>query len=502
MSTRLVVRRIVVTVSLVGGIFLAVENLWAILRPAPQLQISPSTTWITEPLAADGLPDYFQAVMDLGPRGIPPEMNAAAAVWEVIPSELSSGNAIDYSEAHLSAADQRPESDRLVLPPPPPDGMDAAEAGRILEACSRGVWHAADHPWLARWLDDNSAALDRLAAGARREGWCPPRCLPADAAPTERFRTMPLLICQLLPVEGALDRFSGALLARSMLRLGEGDIPGAWHDLDSLLRYGDKICDTPGPLICRRVATSLILRTCLALQPLILDGHPDEAVLADIQRSLRSAVDWAPLASSVDTHERLLVLDAVIILLENPSGTLSPAPWRKALYEILKADQNVVLRAANQLFDAMVVAACQPTRETRRQAWQAIKDEIHDRMKARRQGRAWFQPYYEPMSEALSKRTVSPLIPNVEIISDADDRARAALVLADTAAALERHRLATGHAPASLADLVPAFLPAIPIDPLTDAPIGYRIEDGRWTLWSGTDPEDDAVDDLVIRDRS
>ena len=58
MSTRLVVRRIVVTVSLVGGIFLAVENLWAILRPAPQLQISPSTTWITEPLAADGLPDY------------------------------------------------------------------------------------------------------------------------------------------------------------------------------------------------------------------------------------------------------------------------------------------------------------------------------------------------------------------------------------------------------------------------------------------------------------
>ena len=86
MSTRLVVRRIVVTVSLVGGIFLAVENLWAILRPAPQLELSPSTTWITEPLAADGLPDYFQAVMDMGPRGIPPEINAAAAVWELIPS--------------------------------------------------------------------------------------------------------------------------------------------------------------------------------------------------------------------------------------------------------------------------------------------------------------------------------------------------------------------------------------------------------------------------------
>ncbi|MEI8369645.1 MAG: hypothetical protein WCJ31_14510 [Planctomycetia bacterium] len=501
MSTRLVVRRIVVTVSLVGGIFMAVENLWA-LRPPPALELSPSTTWITEPLAADGLPDYFQAVMDLEPRGIPPEINAAAAVWEVIPSETSSENAIDHSQAHLSAADQRPESERLVMPPPPPDGMDAAEAGRILGDCSRTPWHTADHPWLARWLEENQAALDTLAAGARREGWCPPRCLPPDTPPTERFGPIPLLICQMLPVEGALDRFSSALLARSMLRLGEGDIPGAWHDLDSLLRYGDKICDTPGPLICRRVATSLILRTCLALQPLILEGHPDDTLLAEMQRSLRSAVDWAPLASSVDTFDRLAVLDAVTVLLANPSGTLSPAPWQKALYAILKADQNVVLRAANQLFDAMVVAAGQPTRETRRQAWQAIKDEIHDRMNATLQGRAWFQPYYEPMSEALSKRTVSPLIPNVEIISDAGDRARAALVLVDCAAAHERYRLATGQPPATLADLVPTFLPAIPVDPLTDAPLGYRIENGRWTLWSGTDPEEDDVDELVIRDRS
>jgi hypothetical protein len=99
----------------------------------------------------------------------------------------------------------------------------------------------------------------------------------------------------------------------------------------------------------------------------------------------------------------------------------------------------------------------------------------------------------------LSKRIVSSLIPNVEIISDADDRARAALVLVDCAAAIERYRLATGQPPASLADLVPTFLPAISVDPLTDAPLGYRIENGRWTLWSGTDPADDDVDDLVIR---
>jgi len=487
-------------VSAVG--FVVGERLWALLAPTPALVISAETTWITEPLAADGLPDYFQAVMDLGPRGIPPEKNAAAAVWEVIPSKRSADSAIDYSPAHLSAADQRPESERLVVPPPPPEGMDAAEAERILGECSRTPWRAADQPWLARWLEENQAALDTLAAGARRAGWCPPRCLPPDAPPTERFGPIPLLICQMLPVEGALDRFSSAVLARSMLRLGEGDIPGAWHDLDSLLRYGDKICDTPGPLICRRVATSLILRTSLALQPLLLDGHPDEAVLADIQRSLRSAVDWAPLAMGVNTNERLAVLDAITVVAANPSGTLSPAPWQKPLFAILKPDPNIMLRDVNQLFDAVVVAACQPTRETRRRASKAIKDEIDDRMNAKLQWRGWFQPWYVPWSEALSKRIVSSLIPNVEIISDADDRARAALVLAESAAAIERYRLATDKAPASLADLVPTFLPAIPVDPLTDAPLGYRIANGRWTLWSGPDPEEDDVDELVIRDRS
>ena len=501
MSMRLVVRRSVVTVSLAGGIFMAVENLWAILRPAPQLELSPSTTWITEPLAADGLPDYFQAVMDLGPRSIPPEMNAAAAVWEVIPSELSSGNAIDYSEAHLSAADQRPESDRLVMPPTPPDGMDAAEAGRILEACSRGVWHAADHPWLANWLEENRSALDTLAAGARREGWCPPRCLPADRPPTDRFGpTHPLLMSLTLPVEGALRSFSNVLLARSMLRLGEGDIPGAWHDIDTLLRYGDKIADTPGPLVSRLVAMALFSRASRATQRLIAEGHPDDALLAEIQGLLRSAIDWAPLAAGIDAFERLSALDAITSMFANPSKPASLFSWGPI--RILAVEPNVPLTDSNRYLAAMVDAANQPTRDARRRASQEIEDELKAHRNAPRGRRQWFQPWHEVVSEGVSRKTLGLLLPGLRYSLEDDDRAHAALVLANCFAAIERYRLATGQPPATLADLVPAFLPEVPVDPLTDAPLGYRIANGRWTLWSGPDPEEDAVDELVIRDRS
>jgi hypothetical protein len=473
------------------------ENLWAILCPSPALEISPSTTWITEPLARDGLPDYFQAMIDLGPNGIPPEINSAAALWGVIPSKQSSENAIDHSQAHLSAADQRPESERLVMPPPPPDGMDAAEAGRILEGCTLAPWRAADHPWLAHWLEKHSVALDAITAGARREGWCPPRCLPADTPPTERFGAIPTLMSLQLPVEGAFPSVAMALLARAMRRLGEGDTPGAWHDIDTLLRFGDKISDTPGPLVCRRVAMALFTHASRATQRLMAEGDPDDALLAEIQGSLRSAIDSAPLAASIDAFERLSALDAITSMFANPSKPASLFSWGPI--RILAVDPNVPLADANRFLDACVDTANQPTREARRQASQALADELVARMNAPRGSRRRFQPWHEVVSEGVSRKTLGLILPDIKIQLEKDDHARAALVLADCAAALERYRLATDKQPESLADLVPRYLTTIPTDPLTDLPIGYRFESGRFTLWSGGDPDDNAVDGFVLQ---
>jgi len=484
-------------VSAVG--FVVGEKLWAFFSPSPALVISEETTRITEPLAADGLPDYFQALLALEPRGIPAENNAAAAVWALIPSNLSPDNVLDHSQAHLSAADRLPASERLATPPPPPDGMAADEAGSTFEACTRTPWRAADQPWLARWLDDNAAALDKLAAGARREGWCPPRCLPADQSLTVRFGKQPVMLPLTLPVEDALLSMSGALLARSMLRLGEGDAGGAWRDLDSLLRYGDKISDAPGTLIGRAVAMRLFSRASRAVGRLILDGHPDDMLLADMQRSLRSSLDFPSLAEALDGHERLYALDAITFRFANPSRPLPLSPLGRLPYRIFAADPNVPLREANEFLDTMVYAVRLPTREMRRGMWQAIDDHLEIRRNATLRSREWFEAWREIYSERLSGRTMKSFLPEVKTLLEDTDRTQAALVLTDCAAALERHRLATGQPPASLADLVPTFLPAIPVDPLTDAPIGYRIENGRWTLWSGTDPADDDVDDLVIR---
>jgi hypothetical protein len=55
-----------------------------------------------------------------------------------------------------------------------------------------------------------------------------------------------------------------------------------------------------------------------------------------------------------------------------------------------------------------------------------------------------------------------------------------------TACALERYRMAHGRLPATLEDLVPAFLPSVPSDPLTCEPLHYKPSDTGPVLVYGT----------------
>jgi hypothetical protein len=74
--------------------------------------------------------------------------------------------------------------------------------------------------------------------------------------------------------------------------------------------------------------------------------------------------------------------------------------------------------------------------------------------------------------------------------------AQNSLAEAVTACALERHRLAHGNYPATLAELVPAFLATVPVDVFTGQPLGYiRTPDGGFKLTSLPSPE--RIDDPV-----
>ncbi len=85
------------------------------------------------------------------------------------------------------------------------------------------------------------------------------------------------------------------------------------------------------------------------------------------------------------------------------------------------------------------------------------------------------------------------LLPALAQVHAKADRSLTTARLAMAVAALERHRLANGGYPKALADLVPRFLPTVPLDPMDGQPLRYRLNaDGSFTLYGvGTNHADD-----------
>jgi hypothetical protein len=78
-------------------------------------------------------------------------------------------------------------------------------------------------------------------------------------------------------------------------------------------------------------------------------------------------------------------------------------------------------------------------------------------------------------------------------IGELDLRLHAHLDLAKAALAIERYRLATGNVPDELAELVPAYLDEVPIDPFDARPIRYKRTEPGYLLYSVMeDGEDNA----------
>ena len=103
--------------------------------------------------------------------------------------------------------------------------------------------------------------------------------------------------------------------------------------------------------------------------------------------------------------------------------------------------------------------------------------------------------------EAASRRSFIPglmeyLIPNLSRSMSQAARGDALMLGARAALALERFRLANSHPPAQIVELVPAFLPAVPLDPFDGQPLRYLSDDHGYTFYSiGENRKDDGGED-------
>jgi hypothetical protein len=461
---------------------------WGLFGPEPPITVSRETTYLTEPLAADGLPDYGAALLaSLGPAPRP-EDNAAVDLLQVMwPLEID-------------AADLPAVCTALGIPNvPPADPLQgdprndaAAKVTReMMDAASERPWTAAEFPELAAWLIAREAALDRLVAAADRPRfWLPDPVL---------LRPGPELLLG-INVSGEQNVRSAAylLVLRAQGHVGAGRHAAAWRDIRAAYRLSRLLAvpeNTPQFLVTQMVAIGINIRADAALTRSLL-GAPDlpADVLAAIRRDL-DALGPLPEPAASLANERLMCIDAAVGLARRTPGgragrpamlcdvcEVSRSPSLVTTALLWSLDWDLVLQRINAEYDQLDAAARLPTHAARQSEFYRLAEVVQERMP--RSG--WAAAGHavlgccsrryrsEFLGDVLCRQVVHP----VGSLPDAVTRSQASFDLTCTAAALAAWKAdrAPGEEPypETLAALVPKYLAAVPLDPFSDKALIYE----------------------------
>ena len=484
-------------------------TLFGIFRPDARIVVSPRTTVITQPLAADGLPDYAAHQLARAGRGTPPEENAAVpllmALWPLeikaadlpavcrelgiavpVPPPQPLGNGPSDDPAVVAAIAES-LADRVA------GGSPRIEAIDVINSAAVHPWRSADVPALGAWLEAHAGRLDLLVEASRRPRLYLPRpaLLRGDRG------------AEMDSPSGQISLWEGRrlLTTRAMWHLGSGRPAESWHDILAIhrlerLAMADESFDLD----------SLEARFFLPATLCLLDAPELPAdVLAMIRRDLDDLPPFPP-------RERLIRPDRIrtaasgvrAFTMPRSERMKDPAPPQVRCIFGASLDGNVALKTMNARFDAAEAALGLPAWSDRQQALARLaaaeaRSRADVNMAAacgllldRGARSAWLASFLSIAKDAQKADTIAT-------------RTQAFFDLVRVAAALAAYRAADAAAayPARLDDLVPRFLARLPTDPFTGGPFVYERSGAGYLLYSlGEDTRDDGGSDeadLVVR---
>jgi len=497
-----------ITAGLVAGIVGLLT--WGLFGPESPITVARHTTFLTAPLAADGLPDYGAALLAAMGPAPKPEENAAVELLQVL------------WPLGIDAADQPVVCQALGIPAAPPADplrdptKDAATkvTHEMFDAALERPWTGAEFPELAAWLVAREAALDRLVGAADRPRyWLP--------SPTLLRREPQMLVGMLLPELSDVRMVARLLVCRAMGHVGAGRHAAAWRDIRAVHRLGRLLAvpeKVPQFLVTQLVAMATNAQADVALTrgPLAAADLPID-VLAGIRRDLDAL---GPLPKPADglANERLCGIDAIVWLARRTPGgrtgrremlrsafgcndSLLVAAWATSL------DWDLILERMNARYDQVEAAVRLPALMARRTELDRLVKELQEPVSLSRSG---WETAGQVLLGSCSRGHRSVLVSDVWCALflpatggglNALTRGQASFVLTRTAAALAAWKAdrAAGDEPypETLDALVPQYLPAVPLDPFTDQPFIYERRGAGYLLASvGDNGVYDGGDDM------
>jgi hypothetical protein len=482
--------------------------LFGLFGPEPPLRVSPETTVITAPLAADGLPDYQAHVLShYGPRP-DPEDNAAvlllAALW---PMEIDS-----VDRPLVCAAIGIPASPPTDPPPLVEFRNDplVKPLEEVFERLQTRPWRGNDQPEIRAWLERNAAAIDLLvAASERKTYWLPsPTLLRSKPSGT--------LIEILLPDIQSMRHASRTLCCRAMWHAGEGRIEAAWRDVVAVRRLCRLLADRPGFLIKHLVAIAMASQAHAAT--VLLLGQPGLTV--EFVQAMRQDMELRQSPETPrygDTLERLMCVDAAVSMARDRRGRWQltqalAAPLAAGSLDVpwldTSLDWNVITSRINEYYAELEAVAALPTHRERVDRM----DKLQAALEARARPSSGWQMAGLLVTAAVNRhersahgadRLLMLLAPALSSYDAAVARAESQELLLRLAVALEAWRLKEPAAedrgyPERLDELVPTMLAELPQDPFTEKPFVYeRRGDGYLLYGLGQNGVDDGGTDFT-----
>ena len=493
---------------------------WAFLANSPALKVraAKETTYITEPVDADGYLDYQAALNDRLSKGITLEENANVLVWKALGPTPEGGTGMSAEYFKWLGIDEPPRDgdyfvglfkymrEQLKLQPE----EEAALLDQQLWA-TRRPWAAKDYPRIASWIEVNDKPLATiLEATKRRDYFNPLVSKRRDNEPSS-------LVSALLPNVQKCRELSFALASRAMLRVREGKFDAAWQDL----------------LACHRLAR-LVARGGTFIETLVgiaIDSSASQADLGYLEQAnltskqiqerlkdLQALSPMSPVADKVDL-ERFMYLEAMQLIRRQGPGLLEGlehgGPIKKStprdIKKMAQIDWEPILINGNQWYDQLAAAMRLKDRAERKKALTQIENNI----KALKQGIpdangfSQFLLDKQVRGKAIGDTLLTLLLPAVGKIEDSHDRGEQTERNLHVAFALAAHHAEHGRYPAKLDDLVPEYLTTIPDDLFLSQTLHYCPTDPGYLLYSvGVNGVDDGGrsyddeppgDDLTVR---
>lgn len=512
---------IILAAVLAGGYWLyskAVNN----TIPPCNFTFAKDTTVITEPKDELGYPDYESALNTALRKNIKPEDNANVLFWQAFGPTPEGGKPLhkdyfDWLGAECpKASGIKFEHYFYYLKQKGFDPEDDEFKTRD-KAVNNAPWKATDYPEFAEWLKAQEPSLTVVVRASKKHEYYNPIIARTDNGDRR------VLISSLLPIPQKNRETADALIKRANLHLGEGRTQEAWDDILTTYRTA-RLLSKGGCLIEYLVALAIDAIAIKETQLLLEHAKLTSQQIARIRSDIEGLKPLAPLDEKVDLAERFNMLDLVTATRKYGVGTLERIdnarkmerkdnPPHQAVLDSLNFD--VVLRTVNHYYDDAVKVSRISRYGDRKKAWGDWEIQMRERSSSVGNF-ADLKPVLQEdgkLNDEIAERyghiLAVKMMPAVQKVQAAHDRNIQFHRNLDVTFALAAYRADNKKYPASLNELSPKYIKAVPLDYFTDKPLIYKPDDKGYLLYSvGVNCEDDdgatfgedpPGDDIVVR---